>query len=312
MRSTHPWVRFGLWFGAPALFIAASQAAGQGVATADSEPSKPDLVAIGYEIFNREWIPGDSRSHGGDGLGPVYNDTSCVACHNSGGSGGAGPVSKNIEILSASLDRPRLIGDSHVTNVTHVAPPDAAPAPRGNSAARNADATGGPTSLPALPEETIAQRLRELAKEKVPAPAPTSSIEVLAEVHPGFRTSASVVLHKFGTDPNYESWRIDAALAQVRPAIGSSHRWRVHADIGSRHGSPGPRDASRGVGPEPAIRQRSRKRPQRRTDPTGTRRDPGKQPHAETAGFGFRTVPYFAIAAQPGAALWPWADRRNF
>ena len=58
-------------------------------------------VAAGYEIFNREWMPNDPRSHGGDGLGPVYNDSSCVACHNAGGSGGAGPVGKNIDILSA-------------------------------------------------------------------------------------------------------------------------------------------------------------------------------------------------------------------
>ena len=68
----------------------------------DSGPARPDRVALGYEIFNREWLPDDPRSHGGDGLGPVYNDTSCVACHNAGGSGGAGPVSKNIDILSAS------------------------------------------------------------------------------------------------------------------------------------------------------------------------------------------------------------------
>ena len=72
--------------------------------------AKPDPLALGYEIFNREWQPDDTRSHDGDGLGPVYNDTSCVACHNSGGSGGAGPVSKNIDILSAcgiSSIRPR-------------------------------------------------------------------------------------------------------------------------------------------------------------------------------------------------------------
>src|SRR5579883_1248092 len=68
----------------------------------DSGTAKPDPVALGYEIFNREWLPDDPRSHGGDGLGPVYNDTSCVACHNSGGSGGAGPTSKNIDILNAS------------------------------------------------------------------------------------------------------------------------------------------------------------------------------------------------------------------
>src|SRR5690349_15342934 len=68
----------------------------------DAGAARPDSVALGYEIFNREWLPDDPRSHGGVGLGPVYNDTSCVACHNSGGSGGAGPVSKNIDILSAS------------------------------------------------------------------------------------------------------------------------------------------------------------------------------------------------------------------
>ncbi|MEJ7636756.1 MAG: hypothetical protein WKF75_01900 [Singulisphaera sp.] len=40
----------------------------------------------------------DLRSHGGDGLGPVYNDSSCVACYNAGGTG-RGPVNKNIDIL---------------------------------------------------------------------------------------------------------------------------------------------------------------------------------------------------------------------
>ena len=44
----------------------------------------------GKEIFLREWIPGDSRSHGGDGLGPMFNDSSCVACHNQGATGGGG------------------------------------------------------------------------------------------------------------------------------------------------------------------------------------------------------------------------------
>src|SRR3954454_3635261 len=85
------------------LCVVACQALGAGgPARAGADPAKPDPVALGYEIFNREWMPNDPRSHGGDGLGPVYNDSSCVACHNSGGSGGAGPVSKNIDILNAS------------------------------------------------------------------------------------------------------------------------------------------------------------------------------------------------------------------
>ena len=58
--------------------------------------------AQGRELFEREWLPGDSRTHGGDGLGPVYNDSSCIACHNLGGTGGGGPASKNVNIITAS------------------------------------------------------------------------------------------------------------------------------------------------------------------------------------------------------------------
>src|SRR5262245_43625639 len=58
---------------------------------ADTDGKKPSRksVAQGRALFEREWQPGDSRTHGGDGLGPVYNDSSCVACHNLGGTGGA-------------------------------------------------------------------------------------------------------------------------------------------------------------------------------------------------------------------------------
>jgi CxxC motif-containing protein (DUF1111 family) len=54
----------------------------------------------GKELFAREWIPNDPRSPGGDGLGPMYNDTSCIKCHNQGGAGGAGPRDKNVRIVT--------------------------------------------------------------------------------------------------------------------------------------------------------------------------------------------------------------------
>src|SRR5206468_10220088 len=60
----------------------------------------------GREIFLREWLPNDPRSHGGDGLGPVFNESSCVACHTQGGIGGAGAKSKKVVILSASSTLP--------------------------------------------------------------------------------------------------------------------------------------------------------------------------------------------------------------
>jgi CxxC motif-containing protein (DUF1111 family) len=63
-------------------------------------------VAMGRELFHREWTPGDPRARGGDGLGPVYNESSCVACHNLGGSGGGGPVNKNVDLVT-SLEKMR-------------------------------------------------------------------------------------------------------------------------------------------------------------------------------------------------------------
>jgi CxxC motif-containing protein (DUF1111 family) len=156
------------WIG---LCIAAVQSVGGGLARADSESEKPNPVAVGYEIFNREWLPNDPRSHGGDGLGPVYNDTSCVACHNSGGSGGAGPVSKNIDILNAS----RIVGNE-----------------------------------------------LQLATRSDQKPSSSSSVNPLADFHAGFRTSRTVVLHKFGIDPNYDAWRSQAfSPASTRGVIVS-------------------------------------------------------------------------------------------
>ena len=56
----------------------------------------------GEVLFAKEWVPDDPMSHGGDGLGPVYNDTSCVACHGLGAPGGAGPENKNVVLITAT------------------------------------------------------------------------------------------------------------------------------------------------------------------------------------------------------------------
>jgi RNA polymerase sigma factor (sigma-70 family) len=96
--------------------------------------------ALGEALFVKEWVPNDPASHGGDGLGPVYNETSCMACHGLGAPGVAGPASKNVVILTAS------------------------------------------------------------PKKRDPAP-------ILEQLHPGFRDARSTVVHRFGTDPAYASWR---------------------------------------------------------------------------------------------------------
>ncbi len=79
-------------------------------------------------------------SHGGNGLGPVFNATSCVACHGLGAPGGAGPDQANVVLVS-------------VTPTGRTLPPG------------------------------------------------------LERIHPGFSSARTVVLHRYGTDPNYGSWR---------------------------------------------------------------------------------------------------------
>ncbi len=110
------------------------------VARAADDPPADDVVTRGASLFAREWLPVDSKGSGGDGLGPVYNETSCIACHNQGGPGGAGSTSNNVDILTVS---------SLVAGATE-----------------------------------------------------------LVDLHPGFKTSQSVAIHRFGIDPKYKLWRL--------------------------------------------------------------------------------------------------------
>jgi CxxC motif-containing protein (DUF1111 family) len=60
----------------------------------------------GKELFEHEWTPGDPLAPEGDGLGPVYNATSCVACHHQGGPGGSGGVENNVTLFAIRPLRP--------------------------------------------------------------------------------------------------------------------------------------------------------------------------------------------------------------
>jgi CxxC motif-containing protein (DUF1111 family) len=52
-------------------------------------------------LFEKIWEPGKGSNSGGDGVGPLFNDRSCVGCHHLGGTGGAGDGESNVTILSA-------------------------------------------------------------------------------------------------------------------------------------------------------------------------------------------------------------------
>jgi CxxC motif-containing protein (DUF1111 family) len=132
-------------------------------------------IAQGQELFLSQWVPGDSRSHGGDGLGPLYNESSCVACHNLGGPGGAGGTGKNVDIVTLLVDR------------------------------------------------------RE-----------SMDVDQLGDYHPGFRTSPSILFHRFGTDPEYNLWRLrrtgGVELADMAKQGGAAQLGQVRESMRLRPG----------------------------------------------------------------------------
>jgi CxxC motif-containing protein (DUF1111 family) len=61
-----------------------------------SLPVDAAMAQAGEVLFKHDWKAKDSLSPDGDGLGPVFNATSCVACHNQAGPGGAGGLDHNV------------------------------------------------------------------------------------------------------------------------------------------------------------------------------------------------------------------------
>ena len=51
--------------------------------------ASPTSVVEGRQLFERNWTVRNPQ-FGGDGLGPLFNGQSCVACHHQGGVGGSG------------------------------------------------------------------------------------------------------------------------------------------------------------------------------------------------------------------------------
>jgi CxxC motif-containing protein (DUF1111 family) len=192
-RDWHVWTRRVSLAGA--VFCGVATLGIVGLRAAEAPGSSPDRRAQGRELFEREWLPGDSRTHGGDGLGPVYNDSSCIACHNLGGNGGAGPVSKNVDIITASPAAQMV--------------PQAVARPASSSFLGKA--LGSLVGLDAPKPSEPAATVKPAARRRI-------DTGPLVKAHPGFRTARSVVLHRFGTDPAYETWRLSmTGLGQFTP-----------------------------------------------------------------------------------------------
>jgi CxxC motif-containing protein (DUF1111 family) len=83
-----------------------------------SQPQAVDatMVQEGKALFTHEWVPNDPLCNGGDGLGPVFNANSCVACHSQGGLGGSGGLKHNVTTFAV---RPEAKGQQPREGVVH-------------------------------------------------------------------------------------------------------------------------------------------------------------------------------------------------
>jgi CxxC motif-containing protein (DUF1111 family) len=79
-----------------------------------SSPSVSREFLEGKALFEKLWEPGKPSPTGGDGLGPVYNEASCMACHNLGGTGGGGAWEHDVVMLTAVADSEALPGSRTV------------------------------------------------------------------------------------------------------------------------------------------------------------------------------------------------------
>ena len=67
-------------------------------APSESLAASPMTIQQGKQLFEQQW-PTGNPAFGGDGLGPLFNGSSCVTCHHQGGIGGGGDSRFNAKTL---------------------------------------------------------------------------------------------------------------------------------------------------------------------------------------------------------------------
>jgi CxxC motif-containing protein (DUF1111 family) len=76
-------------------------------------PLDAAMVRAGEELFRHEWLQHDPLAARGDGLGPVYNATSCAACHFQNGIGGSGGLPENVTLFDEDRSGQKWDGRRH-------------------------------------------------------------------------------------------------------------------------------------------------------------------------------------------------------
>lgn len=91
------------WYCA-ALLLALVPAGVRALTWTRPQPRELDSAAVetGKLLFVHDWKPNDPLANGGDGLGPVYNATSCVACHGIPSAGGSSGREHNVTLFTVT------------------------------------------------------------------------------------------------------------------------------------------------------------------------------------------------------------------
>lgn len=99
------------WIGSGVIVAAAAWFLSPGLPVLWAPRADAATKQAGLALFEHEWQPHDSLAQG-DGLGPVFNASSCVACHFQGGVGGGGSNEHNVNAFEAmpTKDRPEVQG----------------------------------------------------------------------------------------------------------------------------------------------------------------------------------------------------------
>lgn len=142
-----------------------------------TRPETPELdqssVQAGKVLFAHEWQPNDPLARG-DGLGPVFNAKSCVACHKQPILGGAGGLEHNVTtfiVQNTSGNARKPIARQGVVHTD-------ATVPEYQETLKNVDAT-----LPAIAQPPLAALLPPESKTRVHMPRAEGAFNIPFHVH---------------------------------------------------------------------------------------------------------------------------------
>lgn len=159
----------------------------------------PGSPSVGQRLFQQEWSP--TSIQGGDGLGPLFNAKSCVACHHQAGVGGGGDSRFNAKTLG--FDWLKLTGE--------VAQHEEAFRQFGRT--QLAQQSGGRLGAISLPPEVGVKTTNPLRGR--PTSVPVNVARAVSGFHPGLVTPSGGVTTSFTIPHHGGTSQFEVARNQI-------------------------------------------------------------------------------------------------